>query len=56
MVRIVCPDGGVYHEPPYTWEEEQAFYRAMGNGPVTVLHRKAEKEPVKESSPPAPAE
>lgn len=52
MVRIVNEDGSAYHEPPYTWEEEQALYRAMGNGPITVLHRKTETQ----SPPNLPAE
>jgi hypothetical protein len=45
MVRIVNEDGSAYHEPPYTWEEEQAFYRAIGKGPITVLHRRIETQP-----------
>ena len=37
MVRRTGDDGGVWHEPPYTWEEEQDMYRRMGGGPVTIL-------------------
>jgi hypothetical protein len=38
MVRVVNKDGGAFHEPPYTWEEEQDFYRRIGGGPKTLLH------------------
>jgi hypothetical protein len=38
MVRIVNKDGSAFHEPPYTWEEERDFYRAMAGGPKVVLH------------------
>jgi hypothetical protein len=29
MVRRIDDKGGVYHESPYTWEEEQALWRQM---------------------------
>ena len=39
MVRRTGEDGGVWHEPPYTWEEEQALYRGMAMQPgSTILH------------------
>jgi hypothetical protein len=38
MVRVKCDDGGYFHEPPYTWDEERDFYRAMADGPRTVVH------------------
>jgi hypothetical protein len=39
MVRIVNKDGSAFHEPPYTWEEEQEFYRRIGGGlgPFSML-------------------
>jgi hypothetical protein len=37
MVRKIDGKGGVYHEPPYTWEEEQELYRRMGGGPITIV-------------------
>ena len=52
MVRRVSKQGGVWHEPPYTEEEEAAFYRAaVGEGPFTFLHSGGEQP-----SPPAPVE
>jgi hypothetical protein len=58
MVRIVNEDGGAFHEPPYTWEEEQDFYRRMGGGPKVVLHAPAAEKPAnpKPSRPVPPAE
>ena len=41
MVRIVNKDGGAFHEPPYTWQEQQEFYRRIGGGPKVVLHAPA---------------
>jgi hypothetical protein len=38
MVRRVGKDGGVWHEPPYTWDEEMDFYGRVGGGPVAILH------------------
>ena len=38
MVRKVTPEGHVYHEPPYTKEEQDDFYRRVGSGPVTIVH------------------
>ena len=45
MVRKVAENGAVYHEPPYTWEEEQDFYRRIAGGPVRVLHAPAIEKP-----------
>jgi hypothetical protein len=41
MVRHRTEDGtGWYHEPPYTWEEEQEIYRRMDySGPIKILHQ-----------------
>jgi hypothetical protein len=47
MVRVKGADGGYFHEPPYTWEEEQDFYRRVSNGPITVVHAPAAKKPAK---------
>jgi hypothetical protein len=59
MVRKVARNGGVWHEPPYTWEESRDFYRAMSGGPVTVVHppvlAKTDKAK-RRKSPPAPPE
>jgi hypothetical protein len=41
MVRRMDKLGGFYHEPPYTKEEEMEFYRRIGGGPKTVVHRPA---------------
>ena len=38
MVRKVAEDGGVWHEPPYTEEEEEEFYRRFGQGVIQVMH------------------
>ena len=40
MVRKRSENGGYYHEPPYTWEEEMALYKMAdyGDGPITILH------------------
>ncbi len=35
MVRRAGKDGLVHHEPPYTKEEEEEFYRRVDAGPVT---------------------
>jgi hypothetical protein len=47
MVRVKGADGGYFHEPPYTWEEEQDFYRRVSNGPITVVHAPAAKKSAK---------
>jgi hypothetical protein len=31
MVRVVCEDGSVFHEPPYTEEEEAELERRINN-------------------------
>ena len=36
MVRKMTDNGGEYHEPPYTEEEEAEFYRRFGGGPVSL--------------------
>jgi hypothetical protein len=41
MARRMDKLGGFYHEPPYTKEEEMDFYRRVGGGPNTVVHRPA---------------
>jgi hypothetical protein len=43
MVRKRAENGGYYHEPPYTEEEEFEFYRrvAGGNRPLTILRAPA---------------
>lgn len=33
MVKRIDDKGGIYHEPPYTWEEEQELYRIMSPQP-----------------------
>jgi hypothetical protein len=39
MVRIVSPEGGIWHEPPYTEEEDFAFYqKASYRGGATIIH------------------
>jgi hypothetical protein len=38
MAGVKGGDGGFFHQPPYTWEEEGDFYRAMADGPKTVVH------------------
>jgi hypothetical protein len=47
MVRVKGADGGYFHEPPYTWEEEQDFYRRVSGGPITVVHAPAAKRVAK---------
>ncbi len=39
MVRKISDQGGVYHEPPYTEEEELELYRQMGG--VRAFTRRA---------------
>ena len=36
MVFKKCKQGGGWHEPPYTWEEEMEMYRRMNAGPQTI--------------------
>jgi hypothetical protein len=59
MVRVRDDLGGYFHEPPYTWEEEQELYQRMagGNGPITVVRgpRPAASEPCPGSPSPVPA-
>jgi hypothetical protein len=50
MVRVVNEEtGAVWHKPPYTWEEEQDFYRRVGCGPVAIVRPAPQPRP----SPPA---
>ena len=52
-------NGGYFHEPLYTPEEERDFYRRMSGGPVTVVHRPATgktEKPKPRKSPPQPPE
>ncbi len=38
MVKRVAENGSIYHEPPYTAEEEADFYRRINNGgPITMV-------------------
>lgn len=37
MVRKISDKGGVYHEPPYTEEEELELYRRMDAGPFARI-------------------
>jgi hypothetical protein len=57
MVRVKGADGGYFHEPPYTWDEEQDFYRRVGRGPEVVLHTPAAQKRLKpKRSKPLPPE
>ena len=52
MVRKRAENGTYYHEPPYTWEEEQALYRSTGgDGPFTVLHGPHPPQPERKGPP-----
>lgn len=37
MVTRVLPNGLVYHEPPFTTEEQIEFYRKFGGSPRAIL-------------------
>jgi hypothetical protein len=37
VVKFRTPDGSELHEPPYTKEEIDDFYRRVGKGPIAVL-------------------
>ena len=50
MVFVPNGRGGGWHEPPYTKEEEEEFYRRVGNGPVTIV--KGPHRPTPAGSPP----
>jgi hypothetical protein len=45
MVKRITDNGTVYHEPPYTKEEEIDFYRRMSGGPITVLRGAPSPQP-----------
>jgi len=38
MVRKVAEDGGVWHEPPYTEEEERDLDYRLNCPPIQVMH------------------
>jgi hypothetical protein len=38
MVGKVAENGSVWHEPPYTEEEEEDFYWRISHGVVQVAH------------------
>jgi hypothetical protein len=60
MVSKQAENSEWYHEPPYTWQEQRDFYRAMSGGPVTVVHppvlAKTDKPKRRKSPPQAPGE
>lgn len=57
MVKVMCDDGvNFFHEPPYTEEEEDAFYAAMSKGPITILRPKTVATPAPKSQPRSPEE
>jgi hypothetical protein len=56
MVRKISDKGGVYHEPPYTEEEEADFYRRVGGGLVGILHAPKRGAPTFPKSPPTTEE
>ncbi len=37
MVFRKCKQGGGWHEPPYTWEEEMDLYRRMSPKPGVAM-------------------
>jgi hypothetical protein len=47
MVRVKGSGGLYFHEPPYTWAEEQGFYRRVSGGPITVVRTPAAKKAAK---------
>jgi hypothetical protein len=60
MVKVYAKDDGrlLYEEPPYTWKEQQDFYRRMSGGPKVILHAPAAENSAKpkRSKPVPPAE
>jgi hypothetical protein len=52
MVVRRTPKGNIYHEPPYTPEEEAEIYGRVDAGPKTVLRQKGERST--EQPPPKP--
>jgi hypothetical protein len=53
MVKVTLPDGTVFHEPPYTWEEQLEIARRMNGGVVSF----SRVSPRPNAAPlPAPAE
>jgi hypothetical protein len=55
LVRVKSDDG-YFHELPYTWEEERDFYRAMADGPKTVVHAPRPAPKTEEPKSPTPAD
>lgn len=56
MIKRVAENGSIYHEPPYTAEEEADFYRRIDNGgPITIVrsHRGVAAGPAPAGAPPA---
>ena len=45
MVRKTDDLGGHYHEPPYTDEEIDKFYRRTGNGPIAWTRATTKQQP-----------
>jgi hypothetical protein len=43
ILKYVTKNGVRLHEPPYTKEEEDEFYRRNARGPVTVARPAADK-------------
>jgi hypothetical protein len=59
IVRIVSPEGGIWHEGPITEEEEMELYRLAAYKPgATFLHgaRPPVEEPPLPSAKPTPPE
>ena len=59
MVKKINDKGGVYHEPPYTWEEEMDFYQRVGGATsLTIYHSTPPAAPQSppQKSPPQPPE
>jgi hypothetical protein len=50
ILKYVTKNGVRLHEPPYTKEEEEDFYRRNARGPVTVARPAADKTTNKESA------
>jgi hypothetical protein len=55
MVKVFDKAGKhIYNEPPYTWEEERDFYRAMA-GPKVIVHGPRPAPAAKTTQPPTPS-
>jgi hypothetical protein len=56
VVKMRLPSGAALHEPPYTKEEVEDFYKRVGNGPIAVSRSGDHKEPKStEQQQPSPA-